>query len=111
LVLDAGESGAGLQIHERMFRVARHIPLLVVSPKPWFPGQPLLRRFRPGYRPPAEKREEEQGHEVLFPRFLSVPGAFRRWNGWLMAAAVLRLARRLRREPGLGVIDAHFAFR
>ncbi|HHQ40973.1 MAG TPA: glycosyltransferase family 4 protein, partial [Chromatiales bacterium] len=41
---------AGLFVRERMFRVARRLPLTVVSPVPWFPGQGLLRLLRPGYR-------------------------------------------------------------
>jgi len=44
---------AGVFIRERMFRVARRRPLVVVSPQPWFPGQGLIRLLRPGYRPMA----------------------------------------------------------
>ena len=53
--------GAGLFIRERMFRVARHRSLVVVSPQAWFPGQGLIRRFRPGYRPAAPAMEIQQG--------------------------------------------------
>lgn len=106
----AGEPGAGPFIRERMFRVARHLPLLVVSPKPWFPGQGLIRRWRPGYRPVAAPREVQQGVEVLFPRFLSIPGAFRQWDGLLMAVSLYGLLKRLRRAPGFDLIDAHFAY-
>lgn len=106
----AGEPGAGPFIRERMFRVARHLPLTVVSPKPWFPGQGLIRALRPGYRPAAARRETQQGVEVRFPPFLSLPGAFRHWDGRLMAMSVLPLLRRLGRDPGFDLIDAHFAY-
>ena len=105
----AARPGAGLFIRERMFRVARHRPLAVVSPQPWFPGQSLLRRSRPGYRPQAPALEIQQGIRVYHPRFLAVPGLLRRLDGWSMAFACFFLLRRLKRQ-GARLIDAHFAF-
>jgi len=105
----AARPGAGLFIRERMFRVARHRPLAVVSPQPWFPGQSLIRLWRPGYRPQAPVLEIQQGIRVYHPRFLAVPGFMRRLDGWAMAFSSLLLLRRLKRE-GARLIDAHFAF-
>ena len=105
----AARPGAGLFIRERMFRVARHRPLVVVSPQPWFPGQGLIRRFRPGYRPMAPAVETQQGITVYHPRFLSVPGLLRRFDGWAMALSSYCLMRRLR-NAGARLIDAHFAY-
>jgi teichuronic acid biosynthesis glycosyltransferase TuaC len=101
--------GAGLFIRERMFRVARHRPLVVVSPQPWFPGQSLIRRLRPGYRPPSPRIEIQQGIRVYHPRFLSVPGLLRRFDGWSMALGSFLLLRRLKAE-GARLIDAHFTY-
>ncbi len=101
--------GAGLFIRERMFRVARERPLAVVSPQPWFPGQALIRRVRPGYRPQAPALEIQQGIRVYHPRFLSVPGLLRRLDGLSMALASFFLLRRLKRQ-GARLIDAHFAY-
>jgi glycosyltransferase involved in cell wall biosynthesis len=92
-----------------MFRVAQHRPLAVVSPQPWFPGQSLIRLLRPGYRPQAPALEIQQGIRVYHPRFLSVPGLLRRFDGWSMALASAGLMRRLRRQ-GARLIDAHFAY-
>ncbi len=83
----AARPGAGLFIRERMFRVAQHRPLAVVSPQPWFPGQSLIRLLRPGYRPQAPALEIQQGIRVYHPRFLSVPGLLRQFDGWSMALA------------------------
>lgn len=105
----AARPGAGLFIRERMFRVAQHRPLAVVSPQPWFPGQSLIRLWRPGYRPQAPALEVQQGIRVYHPRFLAVPGLMRRLDGWSMALFSLLLLRRLKRE-GARLIDAHFAF-
>lgn len=105
----AARPGAGLFIRERMFRVAQHRPLAVVSPQPWFPGQSLVRLLRPGYRPQAPALEIQQGIEVYHPRFLSVPGLLRQFDGWSMALASFRLMRRLKRR-GAQLIDAHFAY-
>jgi len=105
----AARPGAGLFIRERMFRVAQHRPLAVVSPQPWFPGQSLIRRLRPGYRPQAPALEVQQGIRVYHPRFLSVPGLLRQFDGWSMALGSFFLLRRLRAE-GARLIDAHFAY-
>src|SRR5574340_1725259 len=100
---------AGLFIRERMFRVAQHRPLVVVSPQPWFPGQSLIHRLRPGYRPPASALEMQQGVRVYHPRFLAMPGLMRRFDGLSMALGSFLLLRRLRAE-GARLIDAHFTF-
>ncbi|MDO9219595.1 MAG: glycosyltransferase [Thiobacillus sp.] len=101
--------GAGLFIRERMFRVAQQRPLAVVSPQPWFPGQALIRRWRPGYRPPAPTLEVQQGIRVYHPRFLSLPGVLRGLDGWSMACCSFWLLRRLKQQ-GARLIDAHFAY-
>jgi glycosyltransferase involved in cell wall biosynthesis len=105
----AARPGAGLFIRERMFRVAQHRPLAIVSPQPWFPGQSLIRLLRPGYRPQAPALEIQQGIRVYHPRFLSVPGLLRQFDGWSMALASFWLMRRLKRQ-GAQLIDAHFAY-
>jgi len=105
----AARPGAGIFIRERMFRVARHRTLVVLSPQPWFPGQALIRKWRPGYRPPAPSFEIQQNIRVYRPRFLSAPGLLRRWDGWSMALGSYFVMRRLQRE-GARLIDAHFAY-
>jgi teichuronic acid biosynthesis glycosyltransferase TuaC len=106
----AGQPTTGLFIRERMFRVARFIPLTVVAPVPWFPFQALLRRWKPHFRPPAPAVEMQEGIEVRRPRFLSVPGAFKWLDGWFMAVSCLPTLLRLKRGFGCNVIDAHFAY-
>jgi teichuronic acid biosynthesis glycosyltransferase TuaC len=105
----AARPGAGLFIRERMFRVARHRPLAVVSPQPWFPGQSLIRLLRPSYRPQAPALEIQQGIRVYHPCYLAVPGVLRRIDGWSMALACLGLMRKLKRQ-GARLIDAHFTY-
>ena len=101
--------GAGLFIRERMFRVAQHRPLAVISPQPWFPGQSLIRLLRPGYRPQAPAVEIQSGIRVYHPRFLSIPGFLRQFDGWSMALASFGLMRKLKRQ-GAQLIDAHFTY-
>lgn len=101
---------AGIFIRERMFRVAQQLPVTVLSPQPWFPGQSLLRVWRPGFRPPAPALEVQEGIEVFRPRFLALP-VFGRWlDGLSIAVFTFALVRRLRRTHGIQVIDAHFAY-
>ena len=106
----AARPQAGLFVRERMFRVARRLPLTVVSPVPWFPGQGLVRLLRPGYRPMPPRLEVQDGIEVHHPRFLALPAVGRWLDGWSMALACLPLLRRLRRQRRLEVLDAHFGY-
>jgi glycosyltransferase involved in cell wall biosynthesis len=101
---------AGLFIRERMFRVARELPLTVVAPVAWFPFQRVLRRWRPHFRPAPPAREVQAGIEVLHPRFFSLPGFGKQLDGLFMALGTLRTLRRLRGEGRLEVLDAHFAY-
>ncbi len=104
------QPGAGLFIRERMFRVGKHLPVVVVSPVPWFPLQGLIRYFKPGYRLQPPKCEEQQGVMVYHPRFLAVPGVLRRLDGLSMALCSLFILLRLKRSFKFTLIDSHFAW-
>lgn len=104
------QPNAGLFIRERMFRVGKELPIAVVAPVPWFPGQQLIGLIRPNYRPMPPKREVQEGVEVLHPRFFSVPGLFRAWDGFFMALSCLATMRQLKCGFRVDIIDAHFAY-
>ena len=106
----AGAPNAGPFIRERMFRVGEVLPLTVVSPQPWFPGQSLLRRWKPHFRPPALRHESQHGIEVLHPRFFSVPGAFKQLDGFFMALGSYFTLKKLQCDRKLDILDAHFAY-
>ena len=59
------QPNAGIFIKERMFRVAKHFPLVVISPRPWFPFQNLIRIFVPSYRPNLSKIEKNRKYYSL----------------------------------------------
>jgi glycosyltransferase involved in cell wall biosynthesis len=106
----AAQPAAGLFVRERVFRVGQRVPLVVVSPQPWFPLQGAIRRFRPGYRPVTARQERQDGFDVYFPRFFAVPGVLRRFDGFFMALGCLPLLLRLRRSFSFTLIDAHFGY-
>ena len=54
--------------------------------------------------------EQQGGHEVHHPRFLSVPGVLKRADGFLLAASTLATVRRLVKQHGVTLIDAHFGY-
>jgi len=101
---------AGIFIRERMFRVGGMLPITVVSPQPWFPGQGLLRHWKPNYRPGKSRFETQQGIEVHRPRFLALPGVLRRLDGFFMAVGALATVRRLKRTGRADILDAHFVY-
>src|SRR5688572_12952864 len=90
----AVQPNAGLFVRERMFRVGKHLPIVVVAPQPWFPGQQLIRWFRPHFRPMAPKREVMDGIVVHRPRFLCVPGFLKWTDGLFMALSSFLTVRR-----------------
>jgi len=101
---------AGTFIRERMFRVARRLPLVVVAPQPWSPFDWMVRLVRKGFRPMGAAREAVDGIEILRPRFLSLPGVLKRLDSRLMAWSTLGCVRAQQRRFGVDIIDAHFAY-
>ena len=104
------QPSAGIFIRERMFRVAKELPLMVVAPTPWFPFQGLIRIFHPHFRPAPPYREVQDGIEVLHPRFFSIPGLFKSLDGIFLALSTFFLMRRLHQKHNFNVIDSHFAY-
>ena len=102
--------GNGLFIRERMFRVAKHVNLIVVSPVPWFPGQRLLQIFKKNYRPQPDKMEIQQGITIYYPRFLAFPGILRNLDADMIYRCTLPLIKRLKREYNIEIIDSHFTY-
>lgn len=107
---NAVQPAAGIFIRERMFRVAKELPLIVVAPVPWFPLQGLIRAFRPHFRPLPPHCEIQDGIEVLHPRFFSVPGMLKSMDGLFLALSTFILMRRLQHEHRFDIIDSHFAY-
>ena len=106
----AGQPNAGLFIRERMFRVGKHLPIVVVAPQPWFPGQQLIQWFRPHFRPMAVKREVLDGVVVHRPRFFCLPGVLKWTDGLFMALSSFLTVRRCVRDHHANIIDAHFGY-
>jgi glycosyltransferase involved in cell wall biosynthesis len=98
----------GVFIRERMFRVGKQIPIIVVSPVPWFPFQGIIRYWYPQFRPQPISYEEQEGVNVFFPRFFSIPGLLRSYDGFFMALGALPRLLKLKKQ--FSIIDAHFAY-
>lgn len=107
---NATQPSSGIFIRERMFRVAKELPLMVVAPVPWFPFQGLIRIFRPHFRPTPPYREIQDGIEVLHPRFFSIPGIAKSLDGLFLALSTFVLMQRLQRKHNFNIIDSHFAY-
>lgn len=106
----AAQPVAGIFVKERMFRVAKQLPMVVISPQPWFPLQSLIRRWKPEYRPPRAEHEVVDGVEIFRPRFISLPAALRRFDGFWVAVTARRIVARLVREGRADVLDVHFGY-
>lgn len=103
----------GQSIRDRVFRIARRLPLFVVSPTPWVPLEDWFREnLNPAFRPSMPEYEEQHGIPVWFPRFMAVPGldALRLLDGWAMAKGAASRFDALRSAGRLDLIDAHGAY-
>jgi teichuronic acid biosynthesis glycosyltransferase TuaC len=101
---------SGAFIRERMFRVGKKLPIIVVSPQPWFPLDWLIRKFRKSYRPIAPHFELMEDIAVYRPRFLCFPSYFKNFDGFLMAVGAQSVVMKLCAEKNICLIDAHFLF-
>ncbi len=106
----AAQPQAGLFIRERMFRVGKHVPIVVVAPQPWFPAQALIRWLRPHFRPMASTYEVMDGIAIHRPRFFCIPGILKWTDGLFMALSTFLSVRRIVREHRANIVDAHFGY-
>ena len=104
------QPNAGLFIRERMFRVSKELPLLVVSPVPWFPLQGIIRLFKPHFRPALPAKEVQQDIEVFYPKFFCIPGVFKSLDGLFLAISTYYKIKRLHQKYEIDIIDAHFGY-
>jgi teichuronic acid biosynthesis glycosyltransferase TuaC len=100
----------GTPVWERMSRIGKKVPIVVVSPQAWSPLDGLVRVFRKTFRPPASEHEILRGVEIFRPRMLSIPRLFKGLDGWLMAAGARRVVRQVVRDFKPTIVDAHFLY-
>lgn len=100
-------SSFGVFVRQRVAQVARHLPVEVVAPLPWFPGGHWIGRTRRGDLPHAAMVE---GLRVHYPTVPSIPGVGRALDPLLFASALLPFLQRLRRRFAFDLIDAHFGY-
>lgn len=105
-----GAPNAGVFIRDRMFRIGEQLPITVVSPQAWFPGQSLIRRFLPHFRPRVARQEVQRDVCIFYPRFFSTPGFFKQLDGLFMALGSYLTLRRLKNRVGFDMLDAHFGY-
>jgi teichuronic acid biosynthesis glycosyltransferase TuaC len=101
---------AGAFIRERLFRVGKHVPIVVVAPQAWSPFDWLIRFFRKSFRPQVARFEVMDGVEIHRPRVFSVPGILKGCDGELMARGARTLVTKLVHEKQINLIDAHFLY-
>ena len=107
---DENQPHFGIFVRNRMFRYAQDgNDVVVVSPRAWFPGQGIFRKLYPHKRPLCSNYEKQEGVEVFYPKYFSLPGLFKWADGFFMALFSLMRVLKLKKN-GFNVIDAHFAY-
>jgi teichuronic acid biosynthesis glycosyltransferase TuaC len=108
---NAARPSFGLFVARQAEAVARHnsVEMVVINPQALAP--PPFDRF---INSPQERALPvsafDWGVTVHYPRFTWIPRFGPRWNPWLIARAVLPLARRLHAEKPFDLVDAQFFY-
>jgi len=95
-------------VEQRIFAIARHAKVVVVSPIPWFPLGALLPRY--AHRRHIPRREVRGGVEVHYPRFLSFPKILKPLDGFFLFVSCWNVAQAIGRDFPIDLIDAHLAY-
>ena len=101
---------SGTFIRERMFRVGRLVPIVVVAPQVYSPFDWIVRLFRKTFRPTAALHETVDGVEIFRPRVFSFPGVLKELDGFFMWLGTRRCVDKIVREFKPTCIDAHFVY-
>ena len=99
----------GVFIKERMTHFAR-LPgcgVTVVAPVPYYPPVKFGRRRLFSQ---VMRKEVKDGIEVYHPRYIMTPGVGMVFYGFLMFLSVLPMVKRIYREQGFDLIDAHYVY-
>jgi len=97
----------GVFVRQRLRHLAEFADVTVVAPVPYFP----FATGRMANRPAGVESHRRDGTlEVWHPRFWSVPGLAKGFDGLLYAASVAGRVRALHRQQPFDLIDAHFAY-
>ncbi len=99
-------------VHNRIKHMAEHSEVRgevrVIAPIPYFPFDRFIAKYAERHQIP--RRDQIEGLQVHYPRFLSIPAILKPLDGFFVLLAVWWAARRLRRQFEFDVIDAHLAF-
>ena len=101
---------AGPFIKERLFRLGKVVPIVVIAPQIWSPLDWLIRLRRKSFRPVADVYEKDQGIEIFRPRVFSFPGFFKSLDGWFMARGSRRCFDKVVKDFRPNIVDAHFLY-
>jgi teichuronic acid biosynthesis glycosyltransferase TuaC len=104
---NAAQPTFGVFVRARVEHMARRSDVLVVAPVAWFP---LNRLLRGRARSAVPARERQDTLTVHHPRFFSVPGVLKCFDGLFYFLCVLPHVWRLRRSFKFDLIDAHFTY-
>jgi glycosyltransferase involved in cell wall biosynthesis len=90
-----------------MARVARQCEIVVVAPVAWFPFNRLLRGRDTAMIPAYELQDNLP---VYHPKFVSIPGILKCFDGLFYFLSILPLIWHIRRNFQFDLIDVHFAY-
>jgi teichuronic acid biosynthesis glycosyltransferase TuaC len=102
--------GAGTFIKERMFRLAKFVPIIVVAPQFWSPVDWLIRKKWPNFRKLSRTYEVVDDIEIYRPKVLSIPMVFKSLDGIFFALCCFPTLKKIKKRFAPTLLDAHFAY-
>lgn len=93
-------------IQQRILAMSKYCDLKVISPIPYFPFFRIFKRYR--QRKQIPQYENQDGINVFFPRYLSIPHFFKPLEAFSLALSVKRLIKKEKLD--FDIIESHLPF-
>jgi teichuronic acid biosynthesis glycosyltransferase TuaC len=100
----------GTPVKERLFRVAKKVPIVVISPQTWSPFDWIIRLFRTTYRPISTPFETLEGVDIYRPRVFSFPRYFKGTDPYFMALGCRKVFDAVCVSFRPTIVDSHFLY-
>lgn len=95
-------------VRERVKAISKRCEVKVVSPIPYFPGTGIVRHGKT--RNSISNYENQEGIDVFFPRFYSIPKILRPLDGISLFLSMYYLTNTTLKNYDFDLIDAHLAY-
>lgn len=105
------QPGRGNFIALMVRELKRYAKITVISPLPWFPNLPILKRLGSWYQfAKIPFFSNSNGFPVYYPKYMVIPKLFGATQTITLALSAVKLVRRLVAEKKVDIINVHWVY-